>query len=279
MDLVSAIDESVKYIRTKTSVVPQTGVILGTGLGDLAGILQDKVEIDYHDIPHFPVSTAPSHKGILHIGTLGNRNICMMQGRVHRYEGYSLQQVTYPVRVLKALGCTTLIVMCAVGSVNPTMRAGELVLISDHINLFGDNPLIGPNDDRLGVRFPDMSEPYSRSLMDLAQRVALTMKLSLPRGVYLGWSGPSLETAAEYRMISRLGADMVGMSTVPEVIVARHGHMDVLGIATVTNYCDYCNLMPCTEEQVVQTSLSVSDKTKRLIPAILREIASPTSCG
>ena len=165
-----------------------------------------------------------------------------------------------------------MIVMSSVGSVNPSLQAGNLVLISDHINLFGDNPLIGQNDDRLGVRFPDMSEAYNCKLMNLAQDAALECKLELKRGVYLGWVGPSLETAAEYRMIHRLGADMVGMSTVPEVIVANHGGMKVLGIATVSNYCDYCNLKPCTLEQIVKTSESVQGQIEKLIPAILERL-------
>ncbi len=272
MELFRKIETSANFIKLQTKIVPKIGIILGTGLGELVDFITNKTTIEYFKIPFFPCSTAPSHRGLLHIGEYEDKTVCVMQGRVHYYEGYSLQEVTYPVRVMKALGCEILMIMSAVGSVNPSMRAGDLVLIADHINLFGDNPLIGPNDTRLGVRFPDMSEPYSHELMDKAQKVALECGIALKRGVYLGWSGPSLETASEYRMISRLGADMVGMSTVPEVIVANHGKLKTLGIATISNCCNYCDLKPCSIEDIIATSMSANERLKRLIPALIKAL-------
>lgn len=269
MSLFEQIEESAAFIRSRTSVAPRVGIILGTGLGDLVGDMTGATAIEYGDIPHFPISTVESHAGRLHLGQLGGKDVCVMQGRFHRYEGYSLQQVTFPVRVMRALGCELLIVMSCVGSVNPAMQAGDVALISDHINLFGDNPLIGANDERLGPRFPDMSEPYTRSLMNLMTAQAAAEGVALQRGVYLGWGGPSLETAAEYRMIHRLGADMVGMSTVPEVIVASHAGMKVLGLATVSNYCDYCNLQPCSLAQILEVCHSAQQKLRRIIPRFL----------
>ena len=267
------IRETTEFILGEyNSFSPRVGIILGTGLGSLAERVENGICLPYNEIPHFPISTVESHKGILHLGEISQTSVCVMQGRFHYYEGYKLSEVTFPVRVMRELGCSSLIVMSSVGSVNPSLQAGDIALISDHINLFGDNPLIGHNDDRLGVRFPDMSEAYDRQLMSLAQEAALECKLELKRGVYLGWGGPSLETAAEYQMIHRLGADMVGMSTVPEVIVANHGGMKVLGIATVSNYCDYCNLKSCTLEQIVKTSKSVQAQMEGLMPAVLARL-------
>jgi purine-nucleoside phosphorylase len=235
--LTERIEEAVAAIRARSGVSPSVGVILGTGLGGLAERIQVETAIPYEEIPHFPLSTVESHSGRLLLGTLGGKPTVAMQGRFHRYEGYTLQQVTFPVRVMRALGAETLVVSNACGGMNPFWTPGDLVLIADHINLLGDNPLIGPNEDSLGPRFPDMSEPYSQALQEIAVQVATEKKIALRRGVYVAVPGPNLETRAEYRMLRTLGADVVGMSTVPEVIVAVHGGMRVVGISIITDAC------------------------------------------
>ncbi|MEW5928332.1 MAG: purine-nucleoside phosphorylase [Gemmatimonadota bacterium] len=235
--LTGRIEEAAAAIRARSGVAPSVGVILGTGLGGLAERIQVETAIPYEEIPHFPLSTVESHGGRLLLGTLGGRPVVAMQGRFHRYEGYTLQQVTFPVRVMRALSAETLVVSNACGGMNPFWTPGDLVLIADHINLLGDSPLIGPNEDALGPRFPDMSEPYSRALQEIAVQVATEKKIPLRRGVYVAVPGPNLETRAEYRMLRTLGADVVGMSTVPEVIVAVHGGMRVVGISIITDAC------------------------------------------
>ncbi len=240
-DLRVQINEAANAVRTRMRAggaqTPELGIILGTGLGDFAHALETRAVVPYADIPHFPQSTVESHAGELHLGGLAGRPVAVMSGRVHFYEGYSMQQVGFPVRVLQALGCRTLIVTNACGGMNPDMPAGTIVVTTDHINLMGDNPLIGPNDDSLGPRFPDMSEPYSRVLVALAERVALEQKQPLQRGVFVAVPGPNLETAAEYRFLRAVGADVVGMSLVPETIVAVHGGMRVLAFNVVTDAC------------------------------------------
>ena len=235
--LTGRIDEAAAAIRARSGSAPAVGVILGTGLGGLAERIQVETAIPYEEIPHFPLSTVESHSGRLLLGTLGGKPVVAMQGRFHRYEGYTLQQVTFPVRVMRALGAETLVVSNACGGMNPFWTPGDLVLIADHVNLLGDNPLIGPNEDALGPRFPDMSEPYSQALQEIAVQVATEKKIPLRRGVYVAVPGPNLETRAEYRMLRTLGADVVGMSTVPEVIVAVHGGMRVVGISIITDAC------------------------------------------
>ncbi|HEX8831056.1 MAG TPA: purine-nucleoside phosphorylase, partial [Longimicrobium sp.] len=217
------IGEAAAAIRAHTAAEPRIGVILGTGLGALADRISVETAIPYAEIPHFPLSTVESHSGRLLFGTLGGKQVVAMQGRFHRYEGYTLQQVTFPVRVMRALGVDTLIASNACGGMNPLWTPGDLMLMADHINLLGENPLTGPNDDALGPRFPDMSQPYDLELQHLAREVALELKIPLRGGVYVAVAGPNLETRAEYRMLRAMGADVVGMSTVPEVIVARHG--------------------------------------------------------
>lgn len=251
---------------------PEVALILGTGLGGLAERIDVETEIAYSDLPGFAVPTVESHAGRLLLGTLGGRKIAAMQGRFHRYEGYALQEVTYPVRVLRALGAGTLIVSNVSGGMNPLWKPGELVLIADHINLLGDNPLIGENWDELGPRFPDMSEVYDARLLDLAQEVALSQGLRVNRGVYVAVPGPNLETRAEYRMLRLIGADVVGMSTVPEVIVAIHGGMRVLGISIITDECLPDALEPANVEQIIAVAREAEPKLTRLVIGVLERM-------
>ncbi|MBA2458388.1 MAG: purine-nucleoside phosphorylase, partial [Gemmatimonadales bacterium] len=231
------VQAAAELVGRRSALRPETAIILGTGLGALADQIAVDAEIPYGEIPGFPLSTVESHTGRLLLGQLRNRAVVAMQGRFHRYEGYDLQQVTFPVRVMRALGAETLIVSNACGGMHPLWAPGDLVLLSDHINLLGENPLAGPNDERLGPRFPDMSSPYDAELRALARRAALELGIVLREGVYVAVPGPNLETRAEYRMLRGLGADVVGMSTVPEVIVAVHEGMRVVGISIVTDQC------------------------------------------
>lgn len=256
--LSARIAESVAAIRGRTQAAPPVGIILGTGLGGLAERIQVDCAIEYADIPHFPLSTVESHTGRLLFGTLGGKPVVAMQGRFHRYEGYTLQQVTFPVRVMKALGVGTLVVSNACGGMNPLWEPGDLMLMADHINLIGENPLTGPNDDALGPRFPDMSQPYDHALLLLARQVALEEKIQVRSGVYVAVAGPNLETRAEYRMLRMIGADVVGMSTVPEVIVARHGGMRVLGISIITDAC----LPDALEEADIATIIATAGRAE-----------------
>jgi purine-nucleoside phosphorylase len=245
---------------------------LGTGLGGLADEISIEQTIDYGELPNFPLSTVESHSGRLLCGTLGGKTIIAMQGRFHRYEGYSLQQVTFPVRVLRALGADTLIVSNACGGMHPLWHAGDLMLIADHINLLGDNPLIGPNDETLGPRFPDMSEPYDLALRSLARAVAVEQGLTLREGVYVAVQGPNLETRAEYRFLRGIGADVVGMSTVPEVIVARHGGMRVLGLSIITDQCLPDALEPASLEQIIRVARRAEPGLAALVKGVLARL-------
>jgi purine-nucleoside phosphorylase len=267
--LAARIEESVRAIRERTALSPSTALVLGTGLGGLAERIRVETVIPYEQIPHFPLSTVESHSGRLLLGTLGGRPVVAMQGRFHRYEGYTLQEVTFPVRVMRALGAETLVVSNACGGMNPLWAPGDLVLIADHINLLGDNPLIGPNDDALGPRFPDMSEPYSDALQALAVEVALEKKIPLRRGVYVAVAGPNLETRAEYRMLRLLGADVVGMSTVPEVIVAVHGGMRVVGISIITDACMPDALEPADIARIIATAQGAEPRLTELVEGIV----------
>ncbi len=235
--LKQRIEEATATIQRIHAAPCEIGIVLGTGLGMLAERIESQVRIPYESIPHFPTSTVDSHAGDLIFGLLAGRPVAALSGRFHRYEGYSLDQVTFPVRVARALGIHTLIVSNAAGGLNPRFKAGDLMAIVDHINLMGDNPLIGPNDDALGPRFPDMSEPYSKDLLALAETIALEQGIKLQQGVYLACPGPCLETRAEYRFMRGVGADAVGMSTVPEVIVAVHAGLRVLGFSAITDMC------------------------------------------
>lgn len=268
-ELTAALDAAVKALRARSGFVPEVGLILGTGLGSLGRSIKVEAEVAYADIPGFPLSTVESHAGKLLLGTLAGRRIAALQGRFHRYEGYTLQQVTFPVRVLRALGATTLVVSAAVGGMNPLWQLGDVMLLSDHINLMGDSPLIGPNDDALGPRFPDMSRPYDAGLADAARRAALELKQVLREGVYVAVTGPALETRAEYRMLRGMGADVVGMSTVPEVIVAVHGGMKVLGLAVVTDLCLPDALEPADIGKIIATAEGAEPRLAALLTRTL----------
>ena len=260
--------DTLGWIAARWNGRPRIGLILGTGLGKLADEIEASVRMPFAELPHFAVSTALGHAGQLVCGRLCGLDVVAMQGRLHAYEGYSLQQITYPVRVMKALGVELLIITSASGGMDPQHQAGQLLVIDDHINLMGDNPLIGFNDDHFGPRFPDMSEPYDRDLLRLAEKVAQEQRISLQRAVYVGVKGPNYETRAEYRFFRQIGGDVVGMSTVPETLVAIHGGMRVLGFTTVTNVCLPDHLQPVTGEDVVQ----VADRASRLLLKLLRGV-------
>ena len=256
-------------MRARTTLVPDVALILGTGLGALGRAIAVECEIPYRDIPGFPLSTVESHAGRLLAGTLGGRRVMAMQGRLHRYEGYSLQEVTFPVRVMRALGAPMLVVSNACGGMNPAWAPGDLMLIADHINLLGDNPLIGPHDAALGDRFPDMSTPYDEGLRATARAVAAEAGLTLREGVYVAVQGPNLETRAEYRMLRSLGADVVGMSTVPEVIVAVQAGMRVLGLSIITDQCLPDTLQPAHLETIIATAAGAEPQLTALVRGVL----------
>lgn len=247
-------------------------IILGTGLGALGDAIDVDATIDYADIPGFPLSTVESHSGRLLIGTLGGRRVVAMQGRFHRYEGYSLQQVTFPVRVLRELGARTLVVSNACGGMRADWNAGDIMLLADHINLLGDSPLIGANDDTLGPRFPDMSEPYDESLRVIARAVAHEQAITLREGVYVAVAGPNLETRAEYRMLRTCGADVVGMSTVPEVIVAKHAGMRVLGFSMITDMCLPDSLEPATLDKILAVARAAEPNLTALVRGVIERV-------
>ena len=266
------IAEAVRAVQARMALAPEVAVILGTGLGGLADEMQVAARIPYEEIPGFPPATVESHTGRLLLGTLAGRRVAAMQGRFHRYEGYSLQQIAFPVRVLHALGARLLVVSNACGGMHPLWSPGELMLIADHINLLGDNPLVGPNDDRLGPRFPDMSEAYDAGLRALARTVALEQGTLLREGVYVAVPGPNLETRAEYRMLRALGADVVGMSTVPEVIAAVHAGMRVLGVSIITDQCLPDALEPATVERIIAVAGAAEPKLTALIRGVLERL-------
>jgi purine-nucleoside phosphorylase len=267
-----AIARAADAVRARFAAPPDVGIILGTGLGALAREIETVATIDYPSIPGFPRSTVESHAGRLLCGALGGKTVIAMQGRFHRYEGYSLQQVTFPVRVLKALGATSLIVSNACGGMNPDWAAGDLMRITDHINLIGDNPLVGPNDDRLGPRFPDMSAPYVATLGTLARDVAQARGITLREGVYVAVAGPNLETRAEYRFLRAIGADVVGMSTVPEVIVAAHAGMRVLGLSIITDMCIPDELEPASLERIIATANRAEPNLTAVVRGVLESM-------
>ena len=269
---LARITAAVSVIRTRYAGSPEVAIILGTGLGALGDEIALETSLDYAEIPGFPLSTVESHSGRLLFGMLGGKPVVAMQGRFHRYEGYTLQQVAFPVRVMHALGAGTLIVSNACGVMNPQWDKGELMLISDHINLLGDNPLIGPNDDSLGPRFPDMSQAYDSGLRALARAVAAESRIVLREGVYAAVTGPNLETRAEYRMLQRAGADVVGMSTVPEVIVAVHAGMRVLGISILTDRCVPEELEPASVEEIIAVAARAEPQLTALVRGVVERL-------
>jgi purine-nucleoside phosphorylase len=266
------VEQAANVVRARFGKTPDAAIILGTGLGGLAKRVSVEATVEYADIPGFPLSTVESHAGRLLCGTLSGKTVVAMQGRFHRYEGYSLGQVTFPVRVLRALGANTLIVSNACGGMHPLWAPGDLMLIADHINLLGDNPLVGPNDDRLGPRFPDMSEPYDGRLRDVARRVAAEQRITLREGVYVAVPGPNLETRAEYRYLRGIGADVVGMSTVPEVIVAVHGGMRVLGLSIITDQCLPDALEPASVEKIIAVAGRAEPNLTSLVCGVLERL-------
>jgi purine-nucleoside phosphorylase len=265
--LFERIEDAQHTVARAWSGKPTVGIILGTGLGSLAKEIETDVAIPYAEVPHFPESTVESHAGRLVCGNLAGVPVIAMEGRFHLYEGYSQQEITFPVRLMKAMGCGTLVVSNACGGLNPQYSAGDVMIIEDHINLLAGNPLVGVNDDRLGPRFPDMSEPYCRKLIAQARKIALEEKITVQQGVYTAVIGPNLETRAEYRFLRTIGADVVGMSTIPECIVARHSGMKVLGFSVVTDMC----LPDALEEAVLSKILAIAGAAEPKLRTLVRE--------
>jgi len=271
--MLEQIEFTTKSIREETkNFKPQVGIILGTGLGGLVNEIAVEHSIPYNEIPNFPISTVEGHSGKLIFGELGGKKVMAMQGRFHYYEGYNMQEVTFPVRVMKALGVKTLVVSNASGGMNPKFEVGEIMIINDHINLFPTNPLIGKNRDSLGPRFVDMSEPYKRSYITLAKQIALDNKIKVSEGVYAGLTGPCFETPAEYRYLWRIGADAVGMSTVPEVIVAKHSGMDCFGISIVTDLGVEGVIQNVSHEEVQQIARQQEPKMSLIVKEFIRRM-------
>lgn len=271
-ELRKQIEEAAAVVSSRSTIVPQIGIILGTGLGALANEIEHEAVIPYGEIPHFPLSTVETHEGRLILGHLGGKPVVAMQGRFHYYEGYTMQQITFPVRVMRRLGAEILLVSNVSGGMNPLFAPGDIMIITDHINLLGGNPLIGKNDPDLGPRFPDMSEPYSPTLIALAEQVALDEKIKVQKGVYVAVAGPNLETRAEYRFLRAIGADVVGMSTVPEVIVAVHAGMHVFGVSVITDSCLPDALDPADINAIIKTAQEAEPKLTRLMKRVIEEI-------
>lgn len=265
-------NNTVKFLKKKVVTQPEIGLILGSGLGVLADEIEDPIKIPYNEIPGFPVSTVEGHAGQLVIGTLQGKKVITMQGRFHYYEGYSLERVTFPVRVMKELGVRTIIVTNAAGGINESFTPGDLMIITDHINNFGDNPLIGPNDSVQGVRFPDMSCAYTKKYVKLAKEVAKKLDIKIKEGVYVGNTGPSYETPAEIKMLRFLGGDAVGMSTVPEVIVAKHCNLEILGISCISNMAAGILDQPLTHDEVMETTEMVKANFLSFVKEIVKEM-------
>lgn len=266
------IGEASDFIQSRCTLSPQIGIILGTGLSKLADSIQEQTVIPYSEIPYFATSTAPGHAGNLLMGKIADKRVVAMQGRFHFYEGYSLEEITFPIRVMKRLGVKILIESNAAGGMNRNFKVGEIMIITDHINFTGENPLIGPNDEALGPRFPDMSEPYDRGLIELTEKIALEEGIRCHRGVYIGVTGPNFETRAEYRFFHLIGADAVGMSTVPEVIVARHSGLKVLGISCITDMCIPDLLEPVDFKKVIEVANRAEPQITRLVEKVIREL-------
>lgn len=265
-------NKSIDYIKDKIKNQPEIGIVLGSGLGDFADAIEDKVEIPYTEIPGFPVSTVKGHDGKLIFGHINSKEVCVMKGRIHYYEGYDIKEVVYPIEVLAGLGIKTIILTNAAGGVNTDFEPADLMIITDHINLMGKNPLIGPNDEDLGPRFPDMTDLYNKELIEVAENSAKKLGIDIKEGVYMYFTGPSYETAAEVRMARILGADAVGMSTVPEAIIARHRGLKILGISTITNMSTGILDTPLDHTEVVEVGQEVAGKFKELLKEVIEEI-------
>ncbi len=276
LNIVSQTAEAVEVIRRHWDVPIHAGIILGTGLGSLAREIETQATLDYADIPHFPRSTAISHAGQLVCGRLAGLPVVAMEGRFHAYEGYSFQQLTFPVRVMRALGARLLIASNACGGMNPQYRKADVMVMDDHINLMGGNPLVGINDDRLGPRFPDMSCPYDPALIERAMEIGRRENFAVHRGVYVAVTGPNLETRAEYRFLRRIGADVVGMSTVPEVLVAVHAGMRVLGLSVVTDICLPDALEAVSIPEILAAAAAAEPKVRKIVLGILAQEAAAT---
>ena len=266
------VEEAAAFIRSRIDLRPDIALVLGTGLGGVADAMEGVTSLPYEEIPHFPVSTVPGHEGRLLCGTFAGKPVIAMQGRFHLYEGYTAKQISFPVRVLKMLGAKILMLSNAAGGLHPQFRAGDLMLVTDHINLTGQNPLVGPNIDEWGARFIDMTEPYSRRLRELATETALSAGIALNRGVYVGVLGPSLETAAETRFLRTIGADAVGMSLIVEVITAVHAGMEVLGVSAITNVNLPDNYQPAPIEEIIATAERAGLKLQKLLTEITRKL-------
>jgi purine-nucleoside phosphorylase len=277
LELYDQIETAAAFVQAKWGETPHAGIILGTGLGNFAERIEVAATIDYGDIPHFPRSTATSHRGRLVCGRIEGVPVVAMEGRFHQYEGYPLKQITLPVRVMKRLGAKLLVVSQAVGGMNPYYQGGDVMIIDDHINLMGDNPLVGVNDDRLGPRFPDMSQPYDRQLIEQGLEIARRENFVVHRGVTVAVSGPNLETRAEYRFLRQIGADVVGMSTVPEAIVAVHCGLRTFGVSVITDMCLPDTLVPANVDHIIATANSAEPKLRALVTGILEYDAARNS--
>lgn len=263
------VQETVSYIKEKTNFTPEYGVILGSGLGSFTDDIQIEFTLPYEEIPNFPVSTVQGHKGALVFGTIGTKKVVAMQGRFHFYEGYSMQEVTFPVRVMKYLGVQKLVVSNASGGVNPNYEVGSIVLLKDQINMMPEHPLRGKNDERFGPRFLNMSEPFSNTMISVAKTIAKKLNITVQDGIYLGLQGPTFETLAEYKMVKILGADCVGMSTVPEVIVARHMDMECFGLSVITDMGDEENIETVSHDEVLEAAKKAEPNVRKLIKELI----------
>lgn len=266
------VQEAADYIKSKHDFTPDCAIILGTGLGRLADEIQTDCSIPYEEIPHFARTTVAGHAGNLIVGKLSGKTVVALDGRFHYYEGYTLEEVTFPVRVAKALGAEILLVSNAAGNLNPQWKLGDIMIIEDHINFMGVNPLVGPNDEKLGIRYPDMCYPYDPELMDMVMQIAIEQNIRAHTGVYIGVTGPCLETRAEYRMMRAFGADVVGMSTVPEVIVAVHSNMRVVGMSICTDMCMPDSLQPANIEEIIKTANEAEPKVTKLAKELLKKL-------
>jgi purine-nucleoside phosphorylase len=271
-EYLEQIVEALTYIKKNTDIQPNIGIILGTGLGGLAEEIKIEATLSYKDIPHFPISTVETHEGKLLVGNLAGKSVVAMQGRFHFYEGYSMKQITFPVRVMAKLGVKTLLISNACGGMNPKYSRGDIMIIEDHINLIGDNPLIGPNLDEFGPRFPDMSEPWSKELIGIAEQIAGDNRIKFQKGVFVAVSGPNLETRAEYKFLHMIGADCVGMSTIPENIVATHCGMRVLGLSVVTDECFPDTLKPVNIQEIIETANNAEPKLTLIMKNVIEKL-------